>query len=184
MRPRLDRETLAHCPARLLPAKLLSAATRSSTRRTRRPPNEVSTSMAGYSRVQSSTIVNIRITLPLPSLPLAKNCGLNISTPTLTISNGNRDIISRLPSRYQSSDRVRWSPVAGVADALGIDPVVGNRRQRRGEDGQWPARAKACLVRICFHRSTLRGFSVPRGPTTETSVVSRADNYLNLVFPN
>ncbi len=41
------------------------SAIRSSTRRTRNPPNDVSTSMAGHSRVQSSTTVNIRITLPV-----------------------------------------------------------------------------------------------------------------------
>src|SRR5439155_4030670 len=39
-----------------------SLAIRSSTRRTRNPPSEVSTSMAGPSRVQPSTMVNIRIT--------------------------------------------------------------------------------------------------------------------------
>src|SRR5256885_14251171 len=40
----------------------LALTIRSSTRRTRSPPSEVSTSMAGHSRVHSSTRVNIRIT--------------------------------------------------------------------------------------------------------------------------
>jgi hypothetical protein len=44
---------------------LLSLAIRSNTRRTRNPPSAGSTSIAGHSRVQSSTMVNIRITFPL-----------------------------------------------------------------------------------------------------------------------
>jgi hypothetical protein len=50
-----------------------SLAIRSSTRRTRNPPNEVSTSMAGHSRVQSSTRVNMRITFPVLTQSLTKS---------------------------------------------------------------------------------------------------------------
>src|SRR5207302_5230142 len=50
-----------------------SLAIRSSTRRTRNPPSEVSTSMAGHSRVQPSTMVNIRITLPVATQSLTKS---------------------------------------------------------------------------------------------------------------
>src|SRR5215472_6283190 len=53
--------------------KPLSLAIRSSTRRTRNPPSEVSTSIAGHSRVQSSTTVNMRITLPVLTQSLTKS---------------------------------------------------------------------------------------------------------------
>src|SRR5439155_6453486 len=39
----------------------------------RNPPSEVSTSMAGHSRVQPSTMVNIRITLPVATQSLTKS---------------------------------------------------------------------------------------------------------------
>jgi hypothetical protein len=63
------------CKLQMIPAKersvvqnasssLRSSAIRSSTRRTRNSPSEVSTSMAGDSRVHSSTMVNSRITFP------------------------------------------------------------------------------------------------------------------------
>jgi hypothetical protein len=45
---------------------LLSLAIRSNTRRTRFPPSDVSTPIAGHSRVPSSTMVNIRIDIPVP----------------------------------------------------------------------------------------------------------------------
>jgi hypothetical protein len=42
----------------------LSLAIRSGTRRTRNPTSDVSTSIAGHSRVQSATMVSIQITFP------------------------------------------------------------------------------------------------------------------------
>jgi hypothetical protein len=46
---------------------------RSNSRRTRNPPSDVSTSIAGHSRVQSSTMVNIRITFPLLTQSVTKS---------------------------------------------------------------------------------------------------------------
>lgn len=50
-----------------------SLAIRSSTRRTRKPPKEKSASIAGHSRVQLSTMVNIRITFPVLTQSLTKS---------------------------------------------------------------------------------------------------------------
>jgi hypothetical protein len=97
-----------------------SLAIRSSTRRTRNPPSEVSTSMAGHSRVQSSTTVNMRITLPLLTQSFTKSIDLRsfglaaaglVTTPLQRIRRRCRILIAKPSSRYNRYTRL-W--LAGI----------------------------------------------------------------------
>ena len=81
----------------------------------RNPPSEVSTSMAGHSRVQSSTRVNIRITFPVLTQSLTKSidqrsfgfvaAGL-VTAPFQRIRRRCRILIAKPSSRYNRYTRL------------------------------------------------------------------------------
>src|SRR5206468_5106208 len=104
----------------------LALTIRSSTRRTRSPPSEVSTSMAGHSRVHSSTRVNIRIIFPGLTQSLTKSmdqrsfgrvaAGL-VTIPFQWIRRRCRILIANPSSRYSRYTRL-W--LAGIPSRTSI----------------------------------------------------------------
>src|SRR5579864_2641500 len=105
-----------------------SLAIRSSTRRTRNPPSELSTSMAGHSRVQSSTTVNMRMTLPVPHTITDE-----IDRPTFVRPGGHRAVYPARPANPPSlpdPHRQAFLPIQPI-HPLVIDHQPFPHQQRR-----------------------------------------------------
>ena len=110
-----------------------SVAIRSSTRRTRNPLSDVSTSIAGHSRVQSSTTVNMRTTLPVLTQSLTKSIdqrwfglvaiGL-LAAPVQRIRRRCRIRMINPSSRYSRYTRL-W--FAGIPSRCSLPSAVDNQ---------------------------------------------------------